>query len=80
MADDTKQAMVGAVRQAAKLGQRQITSGHMLIGIIDQPRNGAQAVLTQVGTDIAALRADVMRRIAAQLPGDGGERTPPAAS
>ena len=80
MADDTKRTMVGAVRQAAKLGQRQIGSGHMLIGIIDQPRNGALAVLTQAGTDIAALRADVMRRITAQLPGDGGERTATAAS
>ena len=80
MADDTKRTMVGAVRQAAKLGQRQIGSGHMLIGIIDQPRNGALAVLTQAGTDIAALRADVMRRITAQLPGDGAERTATAAS
>jgi ATP-dependent Clp protease ATP-binding subunit ClpA len=63
IADDAKQVLVGAVRQAERLGQRQISSGHMLIGIIDQPRNGALKVLAQAGTDITALRVDVMRRI-----------------
>jgi len=65
IANDAKQTLVGAVRQAERLGQRRISSGHMLIGILDQPRNTALTVLTQSGTDIAALRADVMRRITA---------------
>jgi ATP-dependent Clp protease ATP-binding subunit ClpA len=62
---DTKECLVGAVRQAERLGQRQINSGHMLLGIIDQPRNGALVLLQQAGTDIPALRADVLRRITA---------------
>ena len=62
-ADDAKQTLAGAVRQAERLGHKQITSGHVLIGIIDQPRNGAISVLTDAGTDIAALRADVLKRI-----------------
>lgn len=70
VADDAKQTLVRAVRYAEKLGQRRISSGHLLIGIIDQPRNGALTVLTQAGADVSALRADVMRRVAAQPPGD----------
>jgi ATP-dependent Clp protease ATP-binding subunit ClpA len=63
--NDARQTLVGALRQAERLGQRRITSGHMLIGILDQPRSGALAVLAQAGADIAALRADVLRRITA---------------
>jgi ATP-dependent Clp protease ATP-binding subunit ClpA len=64
-ADDTRQTLARAVRQAQGLGQRTISSGHMLVGILDQNRNGALTVLTQAGTDLVALRADVMRRITA---------------
>jgi hypothetical protein len=35
----------------------------MLIGILDQKRNGALTVLTQAGADLGALRADVLQRI-----------------
>jgi ATP-dependent Clp protease ATP-binding subunit ClpA len=65
IADDAKQSLVGAVRQAEQLGQRKISSGLILLAIIDQPPNGAVAVLTQAGADIAALRSDVLRRIGA---------------
>jgi ATP-dependent Clp protease ATP-binding subunit ClpA len=62
-ADDARQSLVGAVRQAQQLRQQTISSGHMLIGILDQDRSGAVTVLSAAGTDIAALRADVLRRI-----------------
>jgi ATP-dependent Clp protease ATP-binding subunit ClpA len=65
IAADAKQSLAGAVRQAQQLSQRTISSGHMLIGILDQERNGALTVLTQEGADLQALRADVMRRITA---------------
>ncbi len=65
MADDAKQALAGALRQTVRQGQRQITSGHVLLGIIDQRRNGALMVLAEAGADIGALRADVVRRITA---------------
>ncbi len=64
-ADDTKQTLVTAVRQAQQLGQRQISSGHLLIGILDQQNNGAITVLRQSGADVAALRLDVLQRITA---------------
>jgi ATP-dependent Clp protease ATP-binding subunit ClpA len=65
MADDAKQALAGALKQAIRLGQRQISSGHMLLGILDQRRNGALKVLAEAGADVGALRADVLRRVTA---------------
>jgi ATP-dependent Clp protease ATP-binding subunit ClpA len=65
VADDAKRSLAGAVRQAQQLSQRSISSGHMLIGILDQRRNGALTMLTQAGADVAALRADVLNRIVA---------------
>lgn len=64
-ADDARQSLIGAVRQAQQLRQQTISSGHMLIGILDQDRSGALAVLSEAGTDITALRADVLRRMTA---------------
>jgi ATP-dependent Clp protease ATP-binding subunit ClpA len=63
MSDDTKRMVAGAVRHAHQHGEREITSGHMLIGILDQPDSGALAILAEAGTDVQALRADVLRRI-----------------
>ena len=63
MADDTKRTLMGAVRYAHQHGEREITSGHLLIGILDQPDNCARAILTETGTDLQALRADVQRRL-----------------
>jgi ATP-dependent Clp protease ATP-binding subunit ClpA len=63
MADDTKRTLVGAVRHVQHSGQHEITSGHVLIGILDQPASGALALLAEIGTDVPALRADVLRRI-----------------
>ena len=65
LGDDVKAGLAQAVRQAQQLGQRQISSGHMLLCIIDQRRNAALTVLTHAGIDIAALRADVLQRITA---------------
>jgi ATP-dependent Clp protease ATP-binding subunit ClpA len=65
IADDARAGLAQAVRQAQQLGQRDISSGHMLLGLIDQRRNAALTLLTQAGIDIAALRADVLRRITA---------------
>lgn len=63
LADDTKRMVAGAVKQAHQQGGREITSGHVLMGILDQPDNGALALLADTGTDVQALRADVLRRI-----------------
>jgi ATP-dependent Clp protease ATP-binding subunit ClpA len=64
-AGDARQSLAGAVKQTHYLGQRQITTGHLLLGILDQKRNGAISVLSQAGADLDALRADVLARLTA---------------
>jgi ATP-dependent Clp protease ATP-binding subunit ClpA len=64
MADDTRELLIRAVREAQRTGQRQISAGHMLIGILDQKSNGALTLLAEAGADVTALRADVRRRMA----------------
>lgn len=63
IADDAREILVRAVREAQRTGRRQISSGHMLIGILDQKSNGALTLLAESGADPGALRADVIRRI-----------------
>ena len=62
-AEDARQSLAGAVKQAHQLGQRTISSGHLLIGILDQDRNAGVTALRGAGVDTAALRADVLQRI-----------------
>jgi ATP-dependent Clp protease ATP-binding subunit ClpA len=62
-AHDARQVLVGAVRQAHQHGQRQISSGHLLIGILDADSSGALTALSQAGADAATLRADVLRKL-----------------
>jgi hypothetical protein len=61
----TKKAIELALRTTSKLRGGHISTGHLLIGIIDQGENDALAALTAAGADTAALRADVVARIAA---------------
>jgi ATP-dependent Clp protease ATP-binding subunit ClpA len=62
---DAKKALELAVRTAVGRRHREITGGHLLIGIIDQGHNGALDLLAAAGTDAATLRADVLRRLSA---------------
>jgi len=62
-ASDARQSLARAVRHAQQLSSPEISSGHLLLGILDQRHNAALTVLTQAGADIPALHADVLRRI-----------------
>jgi len=65
MTSEAKEAMALALRLAQTRGDKEISSGHLLAGIIDQGNNGALRVLTAAEVDPAALRADAIRRMAA---------------
>lgn len=65
MTPAAKQAMACALRVAQSRHDGGITTGHLLIGIIDQGDNQALGVLAAAGVDPAALRADTLRRMAA---------------
>jgi ATP-dependent Clp protease ATP-binding subunit ClpA len=64
MTKDAKRSLELGLRAAVSLGHRHISSGHVLLGILDQPASAGVAALTDAGVDIPALRADVVRRMA----------------
>lgn len=65
MTANAKKSLELALQAAVSLRHREITSGHLLIGIVDQGHNDATGLLAASGVDIAGLRADVLSRLAA---------------
>jgi ATP-dependent Clp protease ATP-binding subunit ClpA len=65
MTPDAKEAISLGLRVAQSGHDRAFTAGHLLAGLIDQGDNEAVQLLAAAGVDPAALRADVMRRMAA---------------
>jgi ATP-dependent Clp protease ATP-binding subunit ClpA len=61
---ESKKALELALRAAQRLRHREITGGHLLIGIIDQGHNRALGLLGESAIDPAGLRADVLSRLA----------------
>lgn len=64
LAADAKKALEPALRAAARLRHRQLSGAHLLIGIIDQGDNAALRLLAASGVNAAALRADLLARLA----------------
>jgi ATP-dependent Clp protease ATP-binding subunit ClpA len=64
MTNDAKKALELALRTAVRLNHRSISSGHVLLGIIDLGTSPAAAALTDAGVDVSSLREDVLRRMA----------------
>lgn len=60
---DAKKALEMTLRNALRLGHNHMGSGHLLLGILDQPGNPALDLLAALGVNVAALRADVRRRL-----------------
>ncbi|MFL6055455.1 MAG: Clp protease N-terminal domain-containing protein [Actinoallomurus sp.] len=52
-----------SLRESLALGHNYIGSGHLLLGLLREGQGVAVLVLTDAGVDLAALRADVTRRI-----------------
>ncbi|MDR2983602.1 MAG: Clp protease N-terminal domain-containing protein [Nocardiopsaceae bacterium] len=65
MTPEAKEAITRGLRVAQARHDHEFSAGHLLAGIIDQGDNEAVRVLTAADVDPAALRADVMRRLAA---------------
>lgn len=65
LAPEAKGAFGRALRLAHAHGDREITAAHLLGGLINQGDNGAVRLLTAGGVDLAALRADLIRRMTA---------------
>lgn len=65
MTGECKKALELGLRQAHRAHERAISSGHLLIGLIDQGDNAALRLITAADVGPAALRADTLRRLAA---------------
>jgi ATP-dependent Clp protease ATP-binding subunit ClpA len=65
MSPDLKQSLELALRATAASRRRDISPGHVLIGILSQADNSALVALRAAGIDPVALRADVTRRMGA---------------
>lgn len=65
MAGETRRALDLALRAVRDTHSPAVSAGHLLLGIIDQGDNAALRLLVAAGVDPAALRDDVLRRMAA---------------
>jgi ATP-dependent Clp protease ATP-binding subunit ClpA len=65
MTPEAKAAMGCALRVAQSRHDGSITPGNLLMGIIDQGDNEALRLLAAARVDLAALRADALRRMSA---------------
>ena len=61
---EAKTSMELALHEAVALRHRELTGGHLLVGIIDHGHNGALDLLSVFAASPAALRADVIARLA----------------
>lgn len=62
---ESKKALELGLRQAQRAHDSAMSSGHLLIGIIDQGDNAALRLLAAAQVDPGALRADTLRAMAA---------------
>jgi ATP-dependent Clp protease ATP-binding subunit ClpA len=55
----SKQALEKSLRAAARRGEREIRSEHILLGILDTPDNAGTTILERVGVSPDALRTEL---------------------
>jgi ATP-dependent Clp protease ATP-binding subunit ClpC len=60
---EAKKALELALREALALAHREITPGHVLLGLVHDREGVAMQVLVSLGADQAAIRAAVMARL-----------------
>jgi ATP-dependent Clp protease ATP-binding subunit ClpA len=60
---NARHALELALQATHRLRHRHISSGHILLGIIEQPHNGGVQALSVAGIHVGTLRADVLQRM-----------------
>lgn len=63
--DRARKSLELALLTAVTSGDQEISTGHLLLGVIDERDNLAVRVLTAAGVETGALRQEVARRMAA---------------
>lgn len=62
---DARRAVDFAARTAHRFKHQHVSSGHLLLGLIDQSDTSATEALTVAGIHVGTLRTDVLRRMEA---------------
>jgi ATP-dependent Clp protease ATP-binding subunit ClpA len=63
MTKQARHALELALQATQRLRHRHVSSGHLLLGIIDQSHNGAVQALSVGGIHVGTLRADILERM-----------------
>jgi ATP-dependent Clp protease ATP-binding subunit ClpA len=71
---EARRALERAQKTAQRLKHQRVSTGHVLLGIIDQPDDPTVGALSVVGIRVGTLRADVLRRMETADPGGPGAR------
>jgi ATP-dependent Clp protease ATP-binding subunit ClpA len=71
---EARRALERAQKTAQRLKHQRVSTGHVLLGIIDQPDDPTVGALRVVGIRVGTLRADVLRRMETADPGGPGAR------
>jgi ATP-dependent Clp protease ATP-binding subunit ClpA len=71
---EARRALERAQKTAQRLKHQRVSTGHVLLGIIDQPDDPTVGALRVVGIRVGTLRADVLRRMETADPGVPGAR------
>jgi ATP-dependent Clp protease ATP-binding subunit ClpA len=66
---EARRALERAQKTAQRLKHQRVSTGHVLLGIIDQPDDPTVGALSVVGIRVGTLRADVLRRMETADPG-----------
>jgi ATP-dependent Clp protease ATP-binding subunit ClpA len=70
MTNHARHALELALQAAQRLRHRDISSGHLLLGIIEQPHNGGVQALSVARIHVGTLRVDVLQRMTTGPEGD----------
>ena len=60
---NAKRALERAQEAAQRLRHQHVSTGHVLLGVLDQPESQGTAALTVAGIHVGTLRLDVLRRM-----------------
>jgi ATP-dependent Clp protease ATP-binding subunit ClpA len=63
MTKHARHALELALQATQRLKHHHVSSGHLLLGIIDQHHNGAVQALSVGGIHVGTLRADILQRM-----------------
>jgi ATP-dependent Clp protease ATP-binding subunit ClpA len=63
LTNHARRALELALQATHRFRHHSVSSGHLLLGIIDQPDNGGVQALRVAGIHVGTLRADVLQRL-----------------